>query len=75
MATPSNKRRAPNALYQAAVYELADERGWRQKDIWFHFQQLAWHVEFDRKWPRACAEWFSLQLVRAVFTPTGERPS
>jgi hypothetical protein len=69
------RRREPTALYQAAVQELADGLGWRAKDIWFHFQQLAWLLEFECHWPREVAEFKAHHYVLEIFDKRGVRPS
>lgn len=75
MAARVNKRRAPTLIYKVAVREMADSFGWREKDLWFHFQQLAWLHEFEQQWPREVAEFVAHRDIVAVFDKRGRRPS
>lgn len=75
MGVPNRKRREPNALYQAACTDLAEGLGWRPKDVWFHFQQLAWLLEFESHWPRAVAEHVAHCYVVEIFDKRGRLAS
>lgn len=77
MAGERGKRRVPNALHQAACIEIADSLGFKERDVWYWFQQIAWALEMETspKWPRAVCEWQAYRYVRFVFDKRGAVPS
>lgn len=72
MAAPVNKRRAPTLEYKLAVAALAETFGWREKDVWFWFQQIAWLREFEQKWPREVAEYVAHCDIISILDKRGQ---
>jgi hypothetical protein len=75
MAGERNKRRVPTHEYQIRVRAIAEHWGWRERDVWFWFQQIAWLVEFEQRWPRECAEWIAYRHLIAIIDKRGAVPS
>ena len=75
MAAPVNRRRVATPEYKAATEVLADSLGWKPKDIFYHWQQLAWLLEFESKWPRAVAEYTAFEYAKQIFDKRGQAAS
>lgn len=75
MAGERGQRREPTLRFVQACRELADELGWRERDVFFQYQQLAWILEFERPYPRPVAEIVAYAYVKAIFDKRGEQPS
>jgi hypothetical protein len=64
-------KRDPHGLYRAACEDLADTLGWKRRELWAHFDELACLREFEMRIPRPLAEFFALQDLHACFNKQG----
>lgn len=58
-------------IYKAACHELADEIGFKHRDVYAYWGEMAALVEYENKWPRACAEFAALLITRSGLDSRG----
>ena len=58
--------------YRTAVRELCAELGFAELEVWHAWEQCALMHEYEQKLPRAAAEAFALEDVRAIFDKRGK---
>lgn len=61
-----------HGLYRAATEDLADDLGWKRREVWNYFVELTFMREYEMRIPRALAEWFALQDLRACIDKRGQ---
>lgn len=74
MAGHLNSKQPPrdkHGLYRAACEDLADDLGWKRRELWAHFEWFARMREYEMRIPRALAEHFALEDLHACFNKAG----
>lgn len=64
-------KRDAHGIYRAACQEFADELGWKRREIWELFDEVACIREVEMRIPRALAEHFALEDVKALCDKRG----
>lgn len=64
--------RDQHGLFEAQCNEFADELGFKRREIWQQFKELACIREFEQRIPRALAEHLAMEDVRVLFDKRGE---
>lgn len=75
VAGKTNKRlpkRDQFGVYRAACHEFADELGWKRDEIWELFDEISCIREVEMRIPRALAEHFALDDVKAMCDKRGQ---